>query len=290
MGAAMGIVLGPSSYGKAGNHLFKVIRRSDRHEVRDYRVDVSLTGDYQALYSKGDNTGVIATDTIRNTVYALAKRHSFDSPEEFGLRLVDHLLTQPRVTGVRVRLVERRWDPITVNGKPHEHAFTMAAGAKHVATVSGSGDERHVSAGIDDFQVLKTTNSGWEHFLEGGYRTLKDASDRILATTVTATWDYAQPAADFTRLWQGVHEQIATTFTDHYSPSVQHTIFLMGKAVLERFPEIERIRFSLPNKHHILYDLSPFGLENDKEIYWVAVEPYGLIEATIQRDQPGEAR
>lgn len=286
----MGIVLGPSSYGKAGIHLFKVIRQHDRHEVSDYRVDVSVTGDYQALYSEGDNAGAIATDTMRNTVYALAKRHRFDSPEGFGLRLVDQLLTQPRVAGVQVRLVEQRWDPITVNGQPHEHAFTKAAGAKHVAIVSGggdiggNGDERHVSAGIDDLQVLKTTNSGWAHFLEGGYRTLKDTSERILATTVTATWDYAQPAADFTRLWQGVHEQIATTFTDHYSPSVQHTIYLMGKAVLERFPEIETIRFSLPNTHHLLYDLSPFGLENDNEIYWVAVEPYGLIEATIRRE------
>ena len=286
----MGIVLGSSSYGKAGIHLFKVIREASHHQVRDYRVDVSVTGDHEALYAKGDNTGAIATDTMRNTVYALAKQHSFDSPEQFGLRLVDHLLTQPRVTGAQARLVEQRWDQITVDGKPHEHAFTKAAGAEHVATVSGSGDERNVSAGIDDFQVLKTTNSGWEHFLEGGYRTLKDASDRILATTVTVTWDYGQPAADFPRLWQGVREQIATTFTDHYSPSVQHTIFLMGKAVLGRFPEIERIRFSLPNKHHVLYDLSPFGLENDKEIYWVAVEPYGLIEATIHRDRVDEVR
>ncbi|HEV8648170.1 MAG TPA: urate oxidase [Actinomycetes bacterium] len=279
----MGIVLGSSNYGKAGNHLFKVIRGADRDEVRDYRVDVSLTGDYEALHTRGDNTGAMATDTMRNTVYALAKQHSFDSPEEFGLQMVDYLLTQPRVTGAQVRLVEQRWDRITVDGEPHEHAFTKAAGAKHVATVSGHGGERHVSAGIDDLQVLKTTNSGWDHFLEGGYRTLRDTADRILATSVTATWDYHEPKADFTRLWEGVNEQIGTTFTDHYSPSVQNTVFLMGKAVLERFPDIEKIHFSLPNKHHILYDLSPFGLENDREIYWVTVEPYGLIEATIQR-------
>jgi urate oxidase len=280
----MRIVLGPSGYGKVGNHLFKVIRGADRHEVRDYRVDVSLTGDYEALHTKGDNTGAMATDTMRNTVYALAKQHSFDSPEEFGLQLVEYLLTQPRVTGALVRLVEQRWDRIVVDGKPHRHAFTKAAGGAHVATVTGGGDERHVAAGLDGLQVLKTTNSGWEGFLEGGYRTLKDTNDRILATAVTATWDYFEPKADFTRIWEGVHQQIASTFTDHYSPSVQRTIYLMGTAVLERFPDIEKIHFSLPNKHHIPYDLSPFGLQNDREIYWVTVEPYGLIEATIQRD------
>jgi urate oxidase len=280
----MGIVLGANSYGKAGNHLFKVVRATDRHEVRDYRVDVELTGEYEAVHTQGDNTGAMATDTMRNTVYAVASQTTFDSPEQYGLELVGYLLTQPRVSGAKVSVVEQRWDRIVVDGQPHDHAFTKAAGGKHTAVVSGAGEQRAVTAGVDDLHVLKTTNSGWSNFLEGGYRTLKDTDDRILATSITATWDYREPSGDFGPWWDGVNEQIAHTFTDHFSPSVQHTIWRMGQAILERFGQIERISFTLPNKHHLLYDLAPFGLDNDREIYWVTVEPYGRIQATVERD------
>jgi urate oxidase len=280
----MGIVLGANSYGKAGNHLFKVVRATDRHEVRDYRVDVALSGEYDAVHTHGDNTGAMATDTMRNTVYAVASQNTFDSPERYGLQLVDYLLTQPRVTGAKVSVVEQRWDRIVVDGRPHDHAFTKAAGGKHTAVVTGAGEQRAVTAGVDDLHVLKTTNSGWSNFLEGGYRTLKDTDDRILATSITATWDYREPSGDFGTWWDGVNEQIARTFTDHFSPSVQNTIWRMGQAILQRFEQIERVSFTLPNKHHLLYDLAPFGLDNDREIYWVTVEPYGRIQATVERD------
>jgi urate oxidase len=280
----MGIVLGANSYGKAGNHLFKVVRATDRHEVRDYRVDVALSGDYDAVHTHGDNTGAMATDTMRNTVYAVASQNTFDSPERYGLQLVDYLLTQPRVTGAKVSVVEQCWDRIVVDGRPHDHAFTKAAGGKHTAVVTGAGEQRAVTAGVDDLHVLKTTNSGWSNFLEGGYRTLKDTDDRILATSITATWDYRAPSGDFGTWWDGVNEQITRTFTDHFSPSVQNTIWRMGQAILERFEQIERVSFTLPNKHHLLYDLAPFGLDNDREIYWVTVEPYGRIQATVERD------
>jgi urate oxidase len=280
----MGIVLGANSYGKNGNHLFKVVRATDRHEVRDYRVDVALSGEYGAVHTQGDNTGAMATDTMRNTVYAVASQNTFDSPERYGLQLVDYLLTQPRVTGAKVNVVEQRWDRIVVDARPHDHAFTKAAGGKHTAVVTGAGARRAVTAGVDDLHVLKTTNSGWSNFLEGGYRTLKDTDDRILATSITATWDYREPSGDFGAWWDGVNEQIARTFTDHFSPSVQNTIWRMGQAILERFEQIERISFTLPNKHHLLYDLAPFGLDNDREIYWVTVEPYGRIQATVERD------
>lgn len=280
----MGIVLGANSYGKSGNHLFKVVRTTDRHEVRDYRVDIALTGDYHAAHVEGDNTDVLATDTMRNTVYAVAAQHDFDCPEQLGGHLVEHLLARPRVDGATVRLVEQRWDRIVARGRPHDHAFTRAPGGRHTATVEGlRGRARSITSGIEDLQVLKTTESGWSGFAEGGYRTLRDTDDRILATSVTATWTYTGDA-DHAMIWDGVHDQIATTFTDHYSPSVQHTIYRMGTAVLERFAEIDRISFELPNRHHISYDLSPFGIRGDKEIFWVTVEPYGLITATVERD------
>jgi urate oxidase len=279
----MAIVMGPNNYGKSAVHLVKVRRDTPRHEVKDVRVDVALSGDLDAIHTQGDNTNVMATDTMRNTVYALAAEHSLDTVEEFGLYLVDYLLTTPLTRGARVHLVEQRWDRIQVDSRGHDHCFTRAAGGRHVATVEGSGDERHVEAGIEDLPVLKTTQSGWENFLQDKYRTLKDTGDRILATIVAATWSYHEPKADFARIWGEVSEQLLTTFTDHFSPSVQNTLYLMGKAVLERCPEIEKIRISLPNKHHILLDLSTFGLDNNNEIFFVTVEPYGLIEGTVQR-------
>jgi len=283
----MGIALGDNSYGKTGNHLFKVLRSTDQHEVRDYRVDVELTGDYAAAHIDGANADVMATDTMRNTVYAIAAQHEFDAPERYGMQMVDYLLTQPRVTGATVRVVEQRWARIVVDGRPHEHSFTKATGGKHTATVAGSASGRSVASGIVDLDVLKTTNSGWSGFLEGGYRTLRDTDDRILATSITATWTYGASEAgepDYAKVWDGVYDRIASTFTDHFSPSAQNTIYRMGRAVLEQFAEIDRISFELPNKHHISYDLEPFGLENDKQIFWVTVEPFGLIKATVQRD------
>lgn len=280
----MGIVLGANSYGKSGNHLFKVVRSSDRHEVRDYRVDIALTGDYRAAHIEGDNADVLATDTMRNTVYAVAAQHEFDCPEQLGGYLVDDLLTQPRVEGATVSLVEQRWQRILAEGRPHDHAFTTAPGGRHTATIAGSAAGRTITSGIEDLHVLKTTRSGWSGFAEGGYRTLRDTDDRILATSVTATWTYAAAGVDHSTVWDGVHSQLATTFADHFSPSVQHTIYRMGTAVLQRFAEIDRISFELPNRHHISYDLAPFGLRDDKEIFWVTVEPYGLITATVERD------
>jgi urate oxidase len=152
------------------------------------------------------------------------------------------------------------------------------------ATVTGTASDARVEAGIGNLLILKTTNSGFEGYLHERYTTLPETHDRILATIVTATWSYGRnTAVDFDRLWPGVRDQILATFTDHYSPSVQNTLYRMGKAVLEAYPEVEQIHFSLPNKHHLLFNLAPFGLENNNEICQATPEPYGLIEGTVQR-------
>jgi len=283
-GAARGeIVLGQNDYGKSEIRLVKVRRDTGRHELRDLTVDVALEGDFEAAHVKGDNTGLLATDTMRNTVYALAKDHLTGSIEEFALRLVDHFLEAgPTVGRARVRITEHPWSRIEVGGQNHEHSFVRGSGER-IATVRGDASGARVEAGIDDLQVLKTTNSGWEGFLRERYTILPETNDRILATKVAADWTYGEADVDFDRLWRGVQDQILATFTDHYSPSVQNTLYRMGKAVLEGFPEIEKIHLSLPNKHHLLYDLERFGVENDGEIFHATSEPYGLIEGTVER-------
>ena len=278
------IVMGRSNYGKSDVRLVKVNRDADRHELTEARVDVDLEGDFEAAHVKGDNTGLLATDTMRNTVYALAKDHLTGDVEEFGLKLVDHFLEAgPKVTGVRIRFTEYLWDRIVADGREHDHSFVRAAGQR-LATVSGDeGDVRRVEAGIDDLLVLKTTNSGWEGFHREQYTTLPETDDRILSTVVTANWAYNTTEVSFGETWRGVRETVLATFTDHYSPSAQNTLYRMGSAVLERFPEIERIHFSLPNRHQLLYNLKRFGMENDNEVFHASAEPYGLIEGTVER-------
>ena len=278
------IVLGRNNYGKSEVRLFKVKRDTARHEVWDLNVRVSLEGDFDAAHYDGDNSKLLATDTMRNTVYALAKDHLIGSIEDFGLALVDHFLEAgPTVKGCRVEITRFPWRRIGVRGQPHDHSFVRERGERKAKVRGDEGGLRKVEAGIDDVYVLKTTESGWEGFYRDRFTTLPDTDDRVLATTVTARWEYGTVEADFDRLWQGVMERTLETFTDHYSPSVQNTLYQMGRAVLEEFPEIERIWYSFPNVHHIVYDLERFGIENNGEILHATHDPYGQIEGWVER-------
>ncbi len=278
------IVLGQNNYGKTEIRLVKVRRDTDRHELWDLHVRVVLEGDFEGVHVEGDNTGLMATDTMRNTVYALAKDHLTGSIEEFGLKLVDHFLeTAPTVGKCRVEITQFRWDRIEVEGHPPAHSFVRGRGERKAKVSGDEGGERRVEAGIEDVYVLKTTESGFEGFLRERFTTLPETSDRILATVVTAKWIYTTIDADFDRLWSGVLDRSLETFTDHYSPSAQNTLYRMGKAVLEAFPEIEKIWYSLPNVHHIPYDLERFGISNDNEIFHATHDPYGQIEAWVER-------
>jgi urate oxidase len=266
--------LGANCYGKGEVRLVKVVRTPGRHELRDLTVHVALEGEFEAAHTAGDNTDLLATDTMRNTVYALAK-DDLGSIESFAQRLSDHFVEAgPSVTRARVRIEEHPWDRLG----SHEHAFQRGSGGTRVCTVEGSS----VTSGIEDLLVLKTTGSGWEGYLREQYTSLPETDDRILCTVVTASWDYSAPT-DYDAAWEAARHAILETFGDHYSPSVQYTLLRLGEAVLQAVPDIERVRFSLPNRHHLLFDLSRFGLENDHEIFHVTTEPYGLIEGTVER-------
>jgi urate oxidase len=279
------IVLSQSNYGKSEIRLLKVKRESERHEVWDLDVAVALEGDFEAAHVHGDNSKLLATDTMRNTVYALAKDHLTGSIEDFGLVLVDHFLVAgPTVERVRIRITQFPWSRIEVNGRGHEHSFVRGVGERKTTVTGEEGGGRRVEAGIDNLLVMKTTESGWEGFLRERYTTLPETRDRILATIVTASWVYAESTdLDFEGLWRGVRDRILTTFTDHYSPSVQNTLYRMGKAVLEEFPEVERIWYSFPNVHHVHYDLARFGIDNEGEIFHATRDPYGQIEGWVER-------
>jgi urate oxidase len=276
----MSIVLQAHRYGKSEVRVMKVSRGADRHTLRDLTVDVSLDGDFRAAYADGDNTGMLSTDSMKNTVYALAQQHDIDELEPFGRALVERFVQAvPTVTSATVRIREHPWQRLG----EHPHAFQRGAGGVRVATVSGDGARFRLAAGVEDLLVLKTTGSGWEGYLHEEYTTLPETDDRIMATVVTAGWDYADAGADLTGTWMRVRDRLLEAFGDHYSPSVQFTLHRMGTSVLESEPAIERIHLSLPNRHHLLFDLAPFGLANENEIFTPTVEPYGLIEGTIER-------
>jgi urate oxidase len=282
----MTIVLGQNNYGKARVRLVRIARGPDRHDIADLTVAVALEGDFGAVHVHGDNGGMLATDTMRNTVYALAQSFDVSDVEAFGMRLAEHFVgAGPSVTRARIELVAHPWERLTAaGGAPHEHAFQRGAGGDRVATVSGDGSGAfEIEAGIDGLVVLKTTGSGWQGYVHDEFTSLEETDDRIMATEITARWTYRDADVDFTAAWEHVRRVVLESFADHYSPSVQFTLHRMGQAVLEARPDVERIRFSLPNKHHLLYDLSRFGLENDHEIFHATDEPYGLIEGTVER-------
>jgi urate oxidase len=277
-------VLGRNSYGKSEIRLVKVKRDSERHELCDVTVDVALEGDFTAVHATGDNTGLLATDTMRNTVYALAAGNAVDDLEGFGRVLVEHFVAAaPSVHRARVRLVEHPWGRLG----DHDHAFQRAAGGEHVAVVSGDGHGFRVEAGIEDLVLLRTTGSGFVGFLREQYTTLPEAEDRILATAVTARWSYAEGGIDYGAAWRAARDAILRTFADHFSPSVQFTLQRMGEAVLRAVEAIERVHLSLPNRHHLLYDLGRFGIDNPNVVFHATTEPYGLIEGTVERTQRG---
>jgi urate oxidase len=276
-----GVRLTGTAYGKSAVRLVKVDRRTRRHVLHDLTVDVRLEGDQAAVHLSGDNEDLLATDTMRNTVYVLARDHELASLEEFGLALAGRFMAAPRVSRATVRLAAHPWQRI----EDHDHAFTRASGGERTAAVElAVGGGARFGAGVRGLDVLKTTGSGFEGFLRDELTTLPETDDRILATTVTAEWDYAAGAGeDWTATWEAVRDVLLTTFTDHYSPSVQHTLYRMGRAVLDAVPAVLRITLELPNRHHLLVDLEPFGLRNDNVVFHVTSEPYGLMRGTLER-------
>jgi len=281
----MAIRLGANNYGKQRVRILQVTRHDDRHDIKELTVGIRLEGEFETAHTKGDNKKVLPTDTMKNTVYALAKQHRIETPEGLGLQLAEHFLAHnPQVSRVRVEASETLWARLPFGGKAHPHTFTRSSEEKRTALVSGTRSEKTVHAGIEGLVVLKTTDSAFEGFLRDEYTTLKEDRNRILATVIRAKWLYRSEKADFESTWHGVRQTLLETFAEHDSESLQQTLYAMGEAALEKFPAVSEIHLSLPNKHYNLVDLSPFRMDNPKEIFLPTDEPHGLIEATIRND------
>jgi urate oxidase len=283
------IVLGANQYGKAECRLVRIDRDTPRHRITDINVTSQLRGDLAAAHTDGDNGHVVATDTQKNTVYAFA-RHGIGTIEEFALRLGRHFTGDfDWITGGRWEIEQYSWDRIPTGPEGHDHSFVRGGDEKRNTIVTIEGDDTWIVSGLSDVVVLKSTGSEFWGFPTDNYTTLKETTDRILATSVSARWRYLTTDLDFDKTFTDVRSIMLDTFANVHSLALQQSLFQMGTNVLEAHPEIGEIKFSMPNKHHFLVDLEPFGLDNPGEVFYAADRPYGLIEATVERDDASDA-
>jgi urate oxidase len=281
----MTIRLGENNYGKSRVRLLRVERQEGRHDIRELTVDVRFEGDFEAAHTKGDNSKILPTDTMKNTIYALARQHAFETVEEFGLHLMDHFVTyNTQVSQVQIEIAESLWSRMPHGGKPHASAFTRGGGEKRTAVLVGTRDETTIRAGVAELIVLKTANSAFENFLRDPFTTLKEDRNRILSTAVQADWLYPGEEIEFGPVWHGVRQMLLETFAEHKSLSLQHTLYAMGEAVLNNFDNIREIHLLLPNKHFNLVDLAPLGMDNPGTVFLPIDEPHGSIEATLRKE------
>lgn len=287
-------ILGQNQYGKAENRVVKITRDGATHHIKDLNVSVALSGDLDEVHYSGSNANVLPTDTTKNTVFAFAKEQGIESAEQFGIALARHFVdsTEP-IRTARIRIEEYAWERMAGSAGEAPHSFVRSGREIRTAQITYDGTSCQVLSGLKGLTVLNSTDSEFWGYIKDGYTTLKEDYDRILATEVSAAWRHGWSGRDDegTPDWQGSYdwtrEIMLRAFAETYSLSLQQTLYRMGAQVIEGRPELEEIRFSMPNKHHFKVDLSPFGIKNeaaDGAVYIAADRPYGLIEATVLRD------
>lgn len=288
--------LGQNQYGKAETHVVKITRDGATHHIKDLNVSVALSGDMADVHHSGRNTNVLPTDTAKNTVFAFAKEHGITSAEDFAIRLARHFVSsQAALHRARVRVEEYAWERVPTGQTVPEHvrhSFVRKGAETRTVQITYDGERLEVLSGLRELTLLNSTDSEFRGFARDRYTTLREDSDRILATEVASVWRHSwdgtgKDAPDWDACHTATREHLLRAFAETYSRSLQQTLYEMGARVIHHRAEIDEIRFSLPNRHHLLVDLEPFGLHNeaaDGAVYHATDRPYGLIEATVLRD------
>lgn len=285
--------LGENRYGKSRIRLVKVRRHPDHHDLRDLTVAVALEGDFTAAHTDGDNANLVATDTMKNTVYAFARDRLDGSPESFGIELARHFASYDVCSTAVIDIQEHRWSRVVTDAGPAPDAFARTGDLTRITAISASSDGSiAVLSGLDDLTVMKTTKSAFVGFDRDRYTTLPEVDDRLMATKMKVTWGYAADAAgadgfDFDGAWERARTALLHSLAEHFSRSVQESIWIMASEIMDAEPAIDWVRMVLPNLHHWKVDLAPFGLDNPGEVFVSTTEPHGLIDATVRRRAQG---
>jgi len=281
----MAIILGDNQYGKAENRVVRIYRDQARHEIRDLNVSTALRGPFDPAYLTGNQTNVLPTDTQKNTAFAFAKSKGIESIENFGLELARHFVHDVApVEGARIEVEEYSWQRAVVDGVEHDHTWLRSGQEIRTAAVTVDATGEHVIGGLKDLTLLKSTGSEFAGFLEDEFTTLQETHDRVMATSLVAQWRFVGTDVDWDDTYAGIKRILVREFATLQSLALQQTLWHMGRSVLEAYPSIAEVRLKAPNKHHFVVDLSPFELENPGEVFIAADRPYGLIEATVLRD------
>jgi urate oxidase len=279
------ITLAENSYGKSRVRLAKVKRHSGHHDFREWTIEILLEGDFESCFVAGDNSKILPTDTMKNAVYSLARTSSAECMEEFGKELVAFLLDRnPQVSAARVTLSEKSWQHFQAGGKPHPTTFIQSSSECQTAETAATRNTKlSVRSGLENLIILKTASSEFTGFIKDSLTTLPEATDRLFGTSLGARWHYSSPSLPFAALRSKIRDVLLNVFAAHTSKSVQHTLYAMGEAALANVSEIEDMELTMPNKHYLLADLSPFGQDNPNEIFVPIDEPHGTIEARLRR-------
>ena len=279
------VALADNRYGKSRIRLMKVTRHSHGHDLREWTVQILLKGDFDTAHVDGDNSTILPTDTMKNTVYSLARDSKATSMEAYAKELVDFLLGRnPQITSAEVQIASTMWKRLTIDGEPHPSAFMQGSDERQTTRVErAQGGELSVFSGLENLVILKTADSGFEGYIKDSLTTLPETSDRLFGTAVRSEWHYTATDFDYDAVRTKIRETMLRTFANHESKSVQHTLYAMGEDTLNKVPQIDSIEFGMPNKHCLLVDLSRFGQDNPNEIFVPTDEPHGYIEATLRR-------
>ena len=281
--------LGENRYGKSRVRISRVTRHDDHHEFSEWSVRVLLRGDFETSFTQTDNSVLLPTDTMKNTVYSIARSSKSETMEEFAMELGDHFLANnAHVSAADIEISEKAWERLVVNGigNGSSEPTTFKLGGPELSTTHVTRRQNHhwqIISGVQDLTILKTTKSAFTGYIVDKLTTLQPTTDRIFGTAATVTWNYTSTAIPFTEVRSRILAALLKTFAAHDSQSVQHTLFDMGHAALIAAPEITRITLTMPNLHHLPANLAPFGQDNPNHIFVPIDEPHGYIEATIER-------
>jgi len=276
-------------YGKSRVRLMRVTKHFSHHDVDEWTVQILLAGDFETAHTLGDNSKILATDTMKNTVYFVARQSTATSMEAYALELIDYILTRnPQVASAEVVIESTLWKRLTIDGELYPTAFMHGSDERQTARITKSKNgTTAITSGLDRLTIMKTANSGFVGYIKEPLTTLPETTDRLFATALKAEWPYTPEAIaegiDFDKARNHLREALLTAFAKHDSLSVQQTLFAMGEAALAHTDIVSEIYMLMPNKHQLLVDLSRFGLDNPNHIFVPTDDPHGTIEATVRR-------